>query len=281
MRIFWLAVTFILGAMAGSFLNVVIYRLPRDKSLIRPRRSYCPHCHESIAWYDNVPLVSYFLLHGQCRHCGSLISPRYVIVEAMTALLFAATYWLTSARGEPVGVTVVYCIVTAGLLAASCMDLELRIIPDSITIGGMLVAPIFSVAVPALHDAPAFGRNFLFFPRDPLWGSLAACVAGMAVGAALTALSGVVGRFLFRREAMGLGDVKFMAALGGVLGWQQIVLVFFLAAVIGAVVGVVHLLRTKEHHMPFGPFLSAAAVIGMHGADLIFSALFRVSGVTP
>jgi len=278
MSVFWLVVTFILGAMAGSFLNVVIYRLPREKSLIRPRRSYCPACHESIAWYDNIPLVSWFALRGQCRHCGSLISPRYVIVEAMTALLFAATYWLTSARGEPVGVTVVYCVVTGALLAASCMDLELRIIPDSITIGGILMAPIFSVAVPALHDAPAFGRHYVLFERDPLLGPLAACFVGMIVGAGLTAISGMAGRFLFRREAMGLGDVKFMAALGGILGWQQILLVFFLAALIGAAVGLIHLLRTREHHMPFGPFLSAAAVISMHAADRVFQVLFRAAG---
>ena len=269
MQIFWLAVTFLFGSVAGSFINVCIYRLPRDKSLIRPRRSYCPHCHEMIAWYDNIPLLSYFLLHAQCRHCGSPISPRYLIVELLTATLFAATYGLTSARGEFAGVTVVYMLLTGLLIAGSFMDLELRIIPNTITIGGILLAPVLSVGVWQLHDAPAFGRRFLFSEQSLLLGPLAACAVGMFVGAGLTWISGVIGKFLFRREAMGLGDVKFMAMLGGILGWQQVVILFFLAAVIGSVAGIIHILRTKDHHMPFGPFLSIAALITMHAGDKV------------
>ena len=281
MRLFWLATTFILGSMAGSFLNVCIYRLPRDKSLVRPRRSYCPHCHEQIAWYDNIPLLSYFLLHAQCRHCGSPISPRYVIVEALTAALFAGTCWLMIGRGEVWGVIGVYLLVTGALIAASFMDLELRIIPNSITIGGILLAPVLSVAVPHLHYYPAFGRMFPFFIQDTVLGPLSACGVGMITGAGLTWFSGVIGKLLFHREAMGLGDVKFMAALGGILGWQQIILVFFMAAIIGAVVGIIHIIRTKEHHMPFGPFLSIAALIAMHATDKILDTLLMFSRSGP
>ena len=105
---FWIVTLFIFGSIIGSFLNVCIYRLPRDRSPVRPSRSYCPHCHEVIAWYDNIPLVSWFVLGAQCRHCGSYISARYVIVEFLTACLFALTYAVLSARGEATGVIVVY-----------------------------------------------------------------------------------------------------------------------------------------------------------------------------
>jgi leader peptidase (prepilin peptidase)/N-methyltransferase len=281
MQLFWLVATFILGAIVGSFLNVCIYRLPRDKSLIHPSRSYCPHCHEQIAWYDNIPLLSYFALHAQCRHCGSPISSRYVIVEALTAVLFAATYWLTHAHNEVVGVTVVYLALTAVLIAASFMDLELRIIPNAITLGGTFLAPILSVIVFQLHDKPEMGRRFLFARQDILLGPLAACMVGMIVGAFLTWGSGVLGKFIFRREAMGLGDVKLMAMLGGLLGWQQVTMLFFVAALIGAVIGIIHILRTKEHHMPFGPFLSIAAFITMHASDKILNAFFPLSAGVP
>ena len=107
MQLFWIIVAFILGSMIGSFLNVCIYRLPRDRSPWYPRRSYCPHCHEVIPWYDNIPLASYFLLHAQCRHCGSHISARYVLVEFLTAAVFALTYSIMSGRSETLPVIVV------------------------------------------------------------------------------------------------------------------------------------------------------------------------------
>jgi len=277
MPLFWIILTFFLGSMVGSFLNVCIYRLPREKSIVRPARSYCPHCHEPIAWYDNIPMVSYFLLYAQCRHCASPISARYVLVEALTGVLFAGTFWLGAVRGEHLGVTVVYMLLTGVLLAASCMDLELRVIPNSITLGGAFAAPVLSVAVPQLHNYPKLGRYLVFWSHDSVLGPLAACVLGMIVGVVLTWGSGVLGKLLFRREAMGLGDVKFMAMLGGLLGWQNVTLLFFLAAIIGSVIGIIHIVRTKDHHMPFGPFLSIGAVITMHAGDKLVTFLLLFS----
>jgi leader peptidase (prepilin peptidase) / N-methyltransferase len=282
MQPFWLVVSFIFGSMVGSFLNVVIYRLPREKSILKPARSYCPLCHEQIAWYDNIPLISWFALHGQCRHCGSMISARYVIVEILTAVLFTATYWLCSNRGgygdaavysEFAGVTVIYMALAAVLLAASAMDIELRIIPNSITLGGAMVTPVLSVLVPQLHNNPAFGRTYLFFPSDNVLGPLCACFVGMAVGSGIIWFSGLLGKALFRKDAMGLGDVKFMAMLGGILGWQLVLMLFFASSIIGSVVGLVHILRTKDHHIPFGPSLSAAALVVVHFGDRILIAL--------
>jgi leader peptidase (prepilin peptidase)/N-methyltransferase len=272
MHVFWIVVLFIFGSIAGSFLNVCIYRLPRDRSPAWPRRSYCPHCHEVIAWYDNIPLVSWFALGAQCRHCGSYISARYIIVEFLTACLFALTYAVLSARGEPAGVIIVYLGLMGMFVLSSFVDVELRIIPDSVTIGAMMLAPICSVLVPDLHRNPRMGRTFLF-SQDNVLGSLCACLVGMAIGAAATWLAGAFGKFLFRREAMGIGDVKFMAALGGFLGWQPLLLTFFMAPLFGSVVGLIYMARTKDHHIPYGPFLSVAAAVTMLWGDRIFALL--------
>jgi leader peptidase (prepilin peptidase)/N-methyltransferase len=155
------------------------------------------------------------------------------------------------------------------------MDLELRIIPNAITLGGAMLAPVLSVAVPHLHNNPAFGRTYLFF-GDNVLGPLAASLVGMAVGAGLTYFSGALGKLLFRKEAMGLGDVKFMAMLGGLLGWQQVVMLFFVAALIGSVGGLIHIARTRDHHMPFGPSLSAGALIAMHFGDELLATFATV-----
>lgn len=272
MQVYWIVMVFVFGSIVGSFLNVCIYRLPRDKSLWNPRRSYCPHCHEPIAWYDNIPLVSYFALRAQCRRCGSPISGRYVLVELLTAVLFAVTFGMLSARGESLAVIAVYLALIGVLIIGSFVDIELRIMPNVITLGGAVLAPVLSILVPGLHDNWRFGRAFML-SSDMLWGPLAASLIGATVGAGATWFSGVIGKLLFRREAMGLGDVKFMALLGGLLGWQQILLVFFLAPVLGAVVGLIHLLRTRDHHIPYGPFLSVATVVTLFWSDRIFSVL--------
>ena len=272
MRLFWLVLIFIFGSMVGSFLNVCIYRLPRDRSPMRPRRSYCPYCHEMIAWYDNIPLVSYFVLHAQCRHCGFPISGRYVVVEFLTAAMFALTYGVLSARGESLPVTAVYLAIMSVLIMGSVIDIELRIIPDSVTIGGAMLAPVLSVLVPQLHRNPAFGRTYVL-STDSFLGPLAASLTGMVVGALAIWLAGVMGKLIFRREAMGFGDVKFMALLGGLLGWKLVLLIFFMAPFFGAVIGVIQIIRTKDHHIAYGPFLSVATVISMLWGDRFFSAL--------
>jgi leader peptidase (prepilin peptidase)/N-methyltransferase len=272
MHVFWIVVLFIFGSIVGSFLNVCIYRLPRDRSPAWPTRSYCPHCHEVIAWYDNIPLVSWFALGAQCRHCGSYISARYIIVEFLTAGLFALTYAVLSARGEPAGVLIVYLGLMGMFILSSFVDAELRIIPDSVTIGAMMLAPVCSVMVPALHNNRRMGRTFLF-SSDNVLGPLCACLVGMVIGALATWLAGAVGKLMFRREAMGIGDVKFMAALGGFLGWQPLLLTFFMAPLLGSVVGLIYMARTKDHHIPYGPFLSIAAAVTMLWGDRIFALL--------
>ena len=263
---------FVLGCLVGSFLNVCIYRLPRGKSVFRPMRSYCPQCHEPIAWYDNMPVVSYLRLGGCCRHCGGVISPRYALVELLTGGLFLLTFVALRGRSpsEPWGVIAISVAFVSLLIASSFIDLELRIIPDSLTLGGAACALVLSALLPQLHDRQDYGRDLLFFENDRTLGALAACIAGMAVGAFAIWITGLAGRALFRKEAMGLGDVKFMAMVGGFLGWKLTLVAFFIAPLFGALIGIAMLIRTRDHHIPYGPFLSIGAFIAMlWGMDIV------------
>lgn len=264
---------FIYGSIVGSFVNVCVYRLPRGRSIFLPLRSYCPLCHEPIAWYDNVPIFSYFALRGCCRRCGSLISPRYVVIEILTACVFAVTWRVLSLRGETWQVMVIYEALAAVMICASAIDIELRMIPDSMTLGCAALTPVLSALVPNLHqpglDNPGLCRApGLLYARelltsDPTTGAVLASLAGMAVGVVSLWIVARLGRLVFRKEAMGMGDIKYMALIGGVLGWKLTLLVFFLAPIIGAVVGIAIVLRTGDHHIPYGPYISVATWIVM------------------
>lgn len=145
---FWSLTAFILGSVVGSFLNVCIHRMPRDMSLISPP-SHCPHCSYSIPWYRNVPLVTWLALRGKCANCHAPIAARYFIVELLTGLAFLFS-WLAVGH-QSVGLALVYCLILAGFIAASFIDFEHFIIPDEITIGGMVVGFVCSLVVPVLH----------------------------------------------------------------------------------------------------------------------------------
>src|SRR5262245_3719854 len=164
---FWSVTVFVFGCMVGSFLNVCIHRLPLGLSVVSPP-SHCPHCKYSIPWYLNVPLVTWLWLRGKCRNCGVPISARYFLVELLTGLVFLGC-WLSFGR-ESALVALLYCLVLAGLIAATFIDFEHFIIPDEITIGGMVVGFICSFFVPALHHVVAVDQ------------SLKASLLGMLVG---------------------------------------------------------------------------------------------------
>src|SRR5262245_5205453 len=166
----WSVVLFALGSMVGSFLNVCIYRMPRGESVVSPP-SHCPHCNYSIPWYLNLPLVTWLMLRGRCRNCGAPISVRYFLVELLTALLFLGC-WLRFGKSSP-GLALVYCLVLAGFIVATFIDLEHFIIPDEVTLGGIAAGFLCSLLVPALHQARTV----------PL--ALERCFVGIAVGAGL------------------------------------------------------------------------------------------------
>ncbi len=241
---------FLFGIFFGSFLNVIIYRLPRNENFV-VGRSRCPGCGQRIAWYDNVPLISYIILGGRCRKCKVAISWRYPAVELITAgffLLAFKMYGLSAYTG-------VVSLFFALLLVATVIDFQHFIIPDKITYPGMLIGLALSFVNPELS------------PLDSLIGLLA--------GGLSLYLLALVGDFLFKKESLGGGDIKLAAMLGAFLGWRAIIIIFFGAAVLGLIYAIIQLAvsqKARETRMiPFGPFLSMAALIALFFGDAIIN----------
>ncbi len=239
------------GACVGSFLNVVIYRLPREElSISKPSRSFCPNCKRQIPWIENVPLLAWVFLGGKCRGCKGEIAFRYVFVEALTALLFAyCGHWFLERHGGSGGEGW-WALFTLLLLSAICVvvtyiDLDWRIIPDEITLPGLAVGVALSLAAPLLHEPSWLYQQFVGLAWERHVAALASALAGLIVGGGALWLVGIAGRAVFKpkeggeaTDAMGFGDVKFMAAVGTLLGADGVLLVFFVGCVAGSLGGV-------------------------------------------
>ncbi len=269
----------VFGAVIGSFLNVAIYRLPREgMSVFRPLRSFCPQCERTLPWYENLPILGWLLLGGRCRGCKISIPSRYVVVEVLAALLFAFFgYRFLSqhpmAFQEGLGKSLESTIVlgTGLLLAAVCLvvtyiDLDFKIIPDEITWPGMALGLILSVAAPLIHDE---SWVYLKLAGNLGWerhlAALTASFAGLACGILVVLMVGWLGSLAFRKEAMGLGDVKYMGMVGALLGADGVLLVFFLGCVTGAIGGLIHRALTGERYIAFGPYLSLGVLLVLIG----------------
>jgi len=249
---------FIFGAIVGSFLNVCIYRLPKGKSIVTPA-SHCPKCNKAILWYDNVPVLSYLCLLGRCRSCKTPISPRYIIVEITTALLAVALFAAFGLSPK----FAAYSILSAGLIVATFVDLEICEIPDEISLGGLVLGIIFMSAFPG-----ALGET--------LWyKALIASVLGALAGGGSIYLMGFFGELVFKKEAMGGGDVKLMAMIGAFLGWKLALLTFFIAPLFGSTVGLILKAKDGREIIPYGPYLSLAAITSMFWGERILGLLLR------
>jgi leader peptidase (prepilin peptidase)/N-methyltransferase len=331
---------FVLGAAVGSFLNVCIYRWPADLSINKPRRSFCPACKEPIPWHRNLPLISWILLGGRCANCGAKIAFRYFAVEFITALLFLAIW-----QNFPWQIAIAYWIFVSLLIVGTFIDLEHFIIPDRVTIGGILAGIVCSVVVPALMVTGsrivafirsglaaalgyvillivleagkiAFGRKRIQFdaPTSFTWtkrGDDADLIVGTeeslwsdyfarekdrlllecdeariddlayqnvtldfrydrvaAEGHVMmlddvTQISGVARELVIPREAMGRGDLKFLAAIGSFLGWRAVLFSLFAGSLLGSIVGLITLVvgkRVWSAKLPFGPYLALGAL---------------------
>ncbi len=349
---FWSLVFFTFGSIVGSFLNVCIYRMPLDLSVVSPP-SHCPHCKYSIPFYLNIPLLTWLSLRGRCKNCGAPISPRYFAVELLTGLAFLVC-WLAFGHLSP-WLAAVYSIFIAGLITATFIDFEHFIIPDEITLGGAVVGFIISAFLPQLHGAQTMGQGMT---RSGL---------GIVVGGGIVYVVLRLGKFLFGRqkmklagdtkiyftetalvlpdqeipyeeifyrksdaiviearmmelvdrgyrnvkirlspqllkigdeevnpetmphmevtcselvlprEAMGLGDVKFMAGIGAFIGWQGTMFSLMASSLIGSAVGIVLIIARKREwssRMPYGPYIALAAVIWIFGGKKLFALLF-------
>lgn len=258
-----LAVVF--GLIMGSFLNVCILRIPRNESIVWPG-SHCSRCGGTIVWYDNIPLVSYFLLKGRCRSCSGEISPRYPLVEALTGLMFGVFFYsLVLKAGVPLSVYAAYCLLGCALLVSSFIDVELYVIPNEITYLGMVFGPVFSFIFPALHRPPG---SYVAVGAMEVgrWDALASSLCGILVAGGLVLVFVVLGQIALRREAMGMGDVKLMGMIGGIVGWKLSVMVFFIAPFFALLLSLQLLLRgqlEKGHKIPYAPFLSIAALVAI------------------
>lgn len=337
------AFAFVLGATVGSFLNVCIYRWPVDLSINRPRRSFCPNCKQPIPWHQNLPLISWIVLRGCCANCGAKISFRYFAVELVTALLFLAIW-----KSFPWPVAIAYWIFISFLIIGTFIDFEHFIIPDRVTIGGVIAGVVCSVAIPALMQTDsriaagvrsllaaalgyvillivleagkvAFGRkrirfdaptpfawtkrgddaDFVVGTEESLWSDyfarekdrlLVTCDEAridhhtygnvlldfrydrvtaeghMLMLDDVTQISGVARELVIPREAMGRGDLKFLAAIGAFLGWRAVLFSLFAGSLLGSIVGLITLVVGKpvwSAKLPFGPYLAFGAVTWM------------------
>jgi leader peptidase (prepilin peptidase) / N-methyltransferase len=239
----------ILGLIFGSFLNVLIYRIPRHKN-VALGRSFCPHCGALISWHQNIPLFSYLWLRGKCATCHKPISIRYPTVELINALLFVYFFQRFGLSQD----FYVFSALGSVLLVIFYIDLDFQIIPDIITVPGMIAGLAISFLPGGIGIVPS--------------------VIGLLVGGLSLYLIALAGDFLFKKESMGGGDIKMAAMLGAFLGWQKVLFIFMASAVIGLLVSMVLMIFSRklrqERVIPFGPFLSIAAVVAiLYGDRLI------------
>ena len=251
------ALAALFGLLIGSFLNVCIYRMPRDLSIVRPR-SYCPKCETPIAWYDNIPVVSYVRLRGKCRKCGERIPARYPIVELLTTAYFFVAIYFLGVTGPGIKV----CILGAIVIALIFSDLEERILPDEFTVGGALAG--FVIAAFVRMDF-GFAQMLLLQVRNWRIVSVVESVFSALFCALALYLVGAAYQKIRDKEGLGFGDVKMVAMIGAFLGLQGALLTMIVGSVLGSVVGLLYIWITGKdmasYELPFGSFLGLAALI--------------------
>jgi len=263
----------VVGAMIGSFLNVVIHRLPREQSIVFPN-STCPRCRASIRAYDNIPILSFLLLRGKCRACGARISPRYPAVEALTALLFAAVTW-----HDGVSLILAFDLAfTASMVALVFIDAEHMILPNAITYPGVLFALITRAVVPYVAGPSHFDDLPSLISAFPAWPVPLVSLVGAAIGALAGGGSLWLMGFLWEKlrgvEAMGFGDVKMMFMVGAYLGWRLTILTILIGAFAGSLAGIAVMVkrgRDLQMMLPFGIFLGIGSLVSLLAGSRIIA----------
>lgn len=243
----------VFGAIVGSFLNVVILRLPTEHGSIVFPASHCPRCQTTLSWYENIPIFSFLVLRGQCRHCHGKISWQYPMVELSMALLSAAII-------HRFGLTVTgagYFLFCAALLVIIWIDVRHQIIPDVISLPGIVLGFVFSLVSPALT-----------------WQS---SLIGLLLGGGVLYAVALLYYLWKKQEGMGGGDIKLLAMIGAFLGWQALPFVIFASSLFGSLIGILAMIKQKKGgktRIPFGPFLSIAALVYLLFTEQVFQ-LYR------
>lgn len=255
--------SFIFGSIIGSFLNVCIYRLPKEESIVYPG-SHCTSCKRSINFYHNIPILSYIFLKGRCSYCNSEIPFIYPTIETLTGLLFVATLWRFGLGPD----TIFYLVFICGLIVITFVDLKHMIIPNVITYPGIIVGILYNALITNWQNSLELVSNFSFgilnffelLNEIPILDSL----FGVILGGGILLLIAYTYEIIKKRQGMGMGDVKLLALIGAFLGWQGVFFVIFSSSILGSVVGLSIIIARRgdlKYALPFGPFLSIAAII--------------------
>ncbi len=249
-----IVIIILFGLIFGSFANVCIYRIPKELSVFKPARSFCPSCRQTIKWYDNIPIFSYLLLKGKCRHCGAVISLKYPVVEFLTAVLFYVVYISVGFNSLVHIVPLLFWwLFMWTLIVGSAIDIKLRIIPDVFTIGLCIAGVFFST----FNNLLGFSG---FFILKRIVVSIVGAIAGLFLGLVVAWL----GERIFKKESFGGADIKLLAAFGAWLGASGAFWSLFAASFVGSVVSIVLILLkriTAKDYVPFGPYLSVGAIL--------------------
>lgn len=279
-HLFLSLLSILLGASVGSFLNVCIHRIPREMSIVTPR-SHCPRCGKMIPWYYNLPLFSYIFLKGKCGFCEGKISARYFTVELITALLFFAVWlkFVPEGKTPPIGLVPVhhialvpiYWLFFSSLILGTFVDFEHLIIPDRVTLGGILAGLALSAVFPLMHGETEIMRSLL-------WSSL-----GALLGWGSLWIIAVLGEFLLKKEAMGFGDVKLLGAIGAFLGSKAVFFTIFLSSLSGSIVGISLVVLGKkkmQSKIPYGPYIALAAIIWVLWGQALWNKYSNILSMT-
>jgi len=248
--------SFGLGACIASFLNVVIWRVPRGESIVSPP-SHCPKCGASIRWWQNIPILSWLALGGKCANCRAAISPRYILIELLGGVLFLAAFLHMLKFGLPLHFLVVYWIWIALMIVGSFIDFDHQLLPDFVTVGGMALGLVANAYSYFFFWGKIYWENFLLY-----------CVGGLAFGFGLLWLVRWLGSKAFKREAMGMGDVFLMGAVGALFGPVAVLFTLMTSAVAGSIVGIGMILLSKAKlgkfvAIPFGPYICLGCLAWM------------------
>ncbi len=266
---FWTITTFIVGTCIGSFLNVCIWRIPRGESIVSPP-SHCPKCNHKLAWFENFPIFGWLILGGKCRKCKLPISPQYILMEILTGLMFVGVWLKVYYTQQPIFTLFPYLIVTSLVITTFFIDLKHYIIPNETTYFTMIAGLIIAAVFPQFWDTTVW------------WRALLQSAISMSIGYLALGAFAKVGEWTFKKDALGWGDVKYIAAISAILGLNCAFFTVLIGSILGTIFGVGAMVLFKKSSktvIPFGPYLVAATYIwilaGTEISNWYFSLIHR------